>query len=193
MAPQIDEPTYIYEQQTGTVVAGPPPSGAPANMTDHLKKENNSAERDHPVTGEQAGGQTVYVDHSNGEEAEALRYTTNVQVRYADETAYHISRYEYHQSQQQQHVSAHAQQHEDIKNEMERNHHEQAAIHNYESPAEGGHRPESQQVRAYSLLNLRSTLTAAHFFYVYMYRQQTLKRKVTTQTWSLQVRHRTTT
>lgn len=145
MAPQIDEPTYIYEQQTGTVVAGPAPGAGPAIMPDHLKKDNNSAEREHPVVEPQPGAQTVYVDHSNGEEAEALRYT-NVHVRYADETAYHISRYEYHQSQQQ-HASAHAQQQEDIKNEMERNHHEHAAIHNYEpSPGEVGHRSESQQV-----------------------------------------------
>lgn len=159
MAPQIDEPTYIYEQQSGTVVAGPSQS---SNLSDHMKKDNSSAEREH--SGEQVG-QTVYVDHSNSEEAEALRYT-NVHVRYADEAAYQISRYEYHQSQQhqqqqQQHVSAaHAaaaaaaaaqqqQQHEEIKNEIERNHHEQAVIHNYEN-SEGGHRSESQQQAAHS-------------------------------------------
>lgn len=128
MAPQVEEPAYIYEQAPGQVVV----TQASSLQAEHLKKDGSS-ERDQVAT--EQGTTTVYVEPS-GEEGEALRYTTT-QVRYAAE-AYHQNRYEYHPGPAP----------EDIKTGIERNHHEPATLHIYES-TEGG-RPEGQQVSLYN-------------------------------------------
>lgn len=134
MAPQVDEPTYIYEHQPITVVSSQPQASV------HMLKRNDSIDRD------RSGGQvvtsspqqtTVYVEQTT-DEAEGLRYSA-APVRYEDENNYH-TRYEYHHGP---HTTSHA---EGIKVEINRNHHQgqPTEMHIYDHTEV--HRQESQQV-----------------------------------------------
>lgn len=135
MAPQVDEPTYIYEHQPVTVVPSQPQSSA------HLLKRNESIDRDRSggqvVTSSPSQQTTVYVEQTS-EGTEGLRYST-APIRYEDENNYH-TRYEYHHGP---HTAAHS---EEIKVEINRNHHQGQApeMHIYDHTEV--HRQESQQV-----------------------------------------------
>ncbi|KAG4078359.1 hypothetical protein HA402_013069 [Bradysia odoriphaga] len=136
MAPQVDEPTYIYEHQPIAVVTSQPQ--APA----HLLKRNISLDRErtvsHVVTSSPQQT-TVYVEQAT-DEGEALRYST-APIRYEEEANYH-ARYEYHHGP---HATNHS---DEIKVEINRAHHQNqpTEMHIYEHAEV--HRPESQQVHA---------------------------------------------
>lgn len=136
MAPQVDEPTYIYEHQPITVVSNQPQPSA------HMLKRNSSLERERSVVGQVVTSSpqqtTVYVEQTT-DETEGLRYST-APIRYDDENNYH-TRYEYHHGP---HPSSHS---DEIKVEINRGHHQgqPSEMHIYDHSEV--HRPESQQVK----------------------------------------------
>lgn len=135
----VDEQTYTYEAHS----AGPnqvQPNGPAIDGTELMKRDNQSADRELPLTEQQQNvPTTVYVSQSN-DESEVLRYSSNAQVRY-EEDAYQQARYEY----QPHPGSGHP---DDIKVELVRHHPNQqqhqpqhpAKVHIYEH--EGGPRAE---------------------------------------------------
>ncbi len=134
MAPQVDEPTYIYEHQPITVVSSQPQSSA------HMLKRNSSLDRERSVgqvVTSSPQQTTVYVEQT-ADETGGLRYST-APIRYDDENNYH-ARYEYHHGP---HPSSHS---EEIKVEINRGHHpgQPTEMHIYDHTEV--HRPESQQV-----------------------------------------------
>lgn len=133
MAPQVDEPTYIYEHQPITVVSSQPQ--APA----HMLKRNESIDRERSgqVVTSSPQQTTVYVEQTT-DETEGLRYTT-APIRYEDENNYH-ARYEYHHGP---HVTSHA---EEIKVEINRSHHQGQPTEMQIYDHAEVHRQESQQV-----------------------------------------------
>lgn len=144
MAPQVDEPTYIYEQQPGGSVL--PSQPQPAHLqhvsaaTESIMKRSVSVDRDAHVTGDHPQPQTVYVEQTS-EDAEPLRYT-GTQVRY-EEDVYH-QRYEY--TNGGQHPGPHP---DVIKVEMDRTHNQQTEIHIYENCING----QRQQVVEGQVIN----------------------------------------
>lgn len=142
MAPQADEPTYIYEHQPITVVS------SHSQATAHMLKRNSSLDRERSVgqavTTSSPQQTTVYVEQTTDETE--LRYST-APIRYDDENNYH-TRYEYHHGP---HPSSHS---EEIKVEINRAHHQgqPTEMHIYDHTEV--HRPESQQVSIFILFAL---------------------------------------
>lgn len=136
MAPQVDEPTYIYEHQPIAVVSSQ--SQPPA----HLLKRNSSLDRERVVSQVVTSSPqqtTVYVEQSTDEGEGGLRSYSTAPIRYEEEPNYH-ARYEYHHGP---HPASHS---DEIKVEINRGHHhgQPTEIHMYDHAEV--HRPESQQV-----------------------------------------------
>lgn len=123
----VDEQTYSYEQHTNHIANDQqgqiPSNGNQIGASDLIKRDSHSSDRELPIQEQQSVSATVYVTQTN-DETEVLRYPSNAQVRYEDDTAYHHARYEY------QTHSGHG--NDDIKVELARNpqhHHQQQPSH----------------------------------------------------------------